>query len=363
MAKPAPDQQIAVVELEGSPVERGRAHGEQLRDPIHGGIERWSEVVASLTGRHVDDLIAAFLGETRFEQAMAQHTPALLEELRGIADGAGVPYATLLTYNLPDEMWLWALDHGHALMTTGTAIGCSVTVLAAEGDRPAIFAQTIDLPAHYAGTEALLAIRSGDQPDVFVLTIAGVIGAIGCNDAGLGLCGNTLLPLAHSHTGLPVACVVRTTLEQPDLKSAVSLLRRVPHASGMNYVVGDATGITGLECSSERVVEYGEGSSRIAHTNHPLVSASVRPDYEELDQPSSDCRLAFLEAGLPDATGAADLQALLSDATVPISKVGHEPSDNMTWASIVMALSRPPVLDVAVGPPSENGYRRAWPPT
>jgi L-amino acid N-acyltransferase YncA len=54
-------------------------------------------------------------------------------------------------------------------------------------------------------------------------------------------------------------------------------LRRVLHATGQHYLVGDPTQVRSIECSADAVAEFvAEGTKDVAwHTNHPLASAGL----------------------------------------------------------------------------------------
>ena len=60
--------------------------------------------------------VAGLLAATRFVPAIEASTPELLEEVRGIAEGAGVSFERILAYNLMDEEW-W---YSQARRATGT---------------------------------------------------------------------------------------------------------------------------------------------------------------------------------------------------------------------------------------------------
>ena len=56
-------------------------------------------------GESADRFVAAFLGGTDFVSAIERWTPDLLDEVRGIAQGAGIDHETMLAFQLFDEVW------------------------------------------------------------------------------------------------------------------------------------------------------------------------------------------------------------------------------------------------------------------
>ena len=223
----APDR---IVHVSGSGRERGRAHGEALRERIGSGLERWDAEAAERMGVPAAEHVAGLLGATRFLPAIEAATPELLEEVRGIAEGAGVSFDRILAFNLMDEEWWYSQARGHRH-------ACSVVAVPAGDGRGALLAQNMDLPEVMDGGQTILRSTTPDASETVVLTAAGMIGLTGCNSDGLGVCVNTLSMLNHSSKGLPVAFVVRGLLERRTVAGAEAFLRTVEHASGQHYAI------------------------------------------------------------------------------------------------------------------------------
>ena len=230
------------IECHGDGRTRGRAQGETLRAQIADAFERWAEHTAHATGMHPDAYVEALLADTDFLPAIARHTPELLEEVRGIAEGSGMTLDSVLAYNLMDEQWWHQADlvAGHA---------CSLLAVPAEDGRPALVAQNMDLPDWMDGAQAVVHHHT-PSGDALVLTAAGMIGLTGVNSDGVGVCVNTLAMLHHSADGLPVAFAMRGALERSSAADAAAFLRSAPHASGQHYAVVGRDGAAGLECSA-----------------------------------------------------------------------------------------------------------------
>jgi isopenicillin-N N-acyltransferase like protein len=343
----APD---AIVDVSGSGRDRGRAHGESLRDRIADALERWDAEVGERMGipatRHVDGL----LGATRFLPAIESATPDLLEEVRGIAEGAGVSFERILAYNLMDEEWWYSQARGHRH-------ACSLVAVAGCDGRPAILAQNMDLPEVMDGGQTILRSAAQDGSRTVVLTAAGMIGLTGCNSDGLGVCVNTLSMLHHSPEGLPVAFVLRGLLERRSLAGAEAFLRAITHASGQHYAVACGEDAAGFECSAGGVVASDGGAGRFWHTNHPLASRDLDPaDDEPGGSADSHHRLARLAKLGPDVESTADCEELLADKRAPLCVAPEAEHHWLTFGSIAMELSAPPAVRIAPGPPD----RTAW---
>ena len=339
---------------------RGRTHGEAMRRRIAEVREQWRASLASRFGVHPDSFIETFLGETRFVDAIRRWTPSLYDEIEGIAVGSGRPLAETLVFQCMDEEWWFGSRRyrRHA----DAADRCSVVAIRGQRAQPPILAQNMDLPAFLDGGQAVMRIAGGAEPNATVLTICGMIGLCGANDLGVGVAVNTLWQLPVAADGLPVACVARSILAQPNLAQASRWIRAARHASGQHYLIGDPDGFASFEASAASVdsIPWTDSSAAFVHTNHPLTGGEAAPSNPAEENSRGRYRMLYrLVAGR--ALTVTEVQSALKDQSGahPISKLatGDDPANVMTFASIVMELARPPAVQVASGPPCSNPYR------
>lgn len=353
--------------LEGSPYERGLAHGETLRRQIHEVIGLWKGELAHMYQMDADQAIARFMRGTDFAPAIRRWTPDLLDEIQGIAAGAEVDWETMLAFQLLDEMW----SNEDVIF----AEHCSSLGIPAQASEPAYVAQNVDVESFRDGFQVLLHIKHADSDlESFVLTTAGLIGFNGLNNRSVGICCNALVPLRGCCDGLPVACIVRGVLQQRTAQEAVTFLQAVRHASGQNYIVGGRDGVVDLECSANLLVPFEPSGPRgiVWHTNHPLVNGDYNVWYEPESNPflpNSSARYQSLERRLahpPQGTRLDQIGEILTSkdsAENPIC--GSKGEDEVytrlgmfTFASTIMALGDEPALHVSFGPPDIAPYRR-----
>jgi isopenicillin-N N-acyltransferase-like protein len=352
---------ITVVELRGSPRERGRAHGEALRDQIAAVREQWRESLTARFGIAPAAFIATFLGETRFADAMRRWTPALLEETLGIAEGSGRAREETLAFQFMDEEWWF----GAARFRRAPAATNRCSVVASRGRDGAapILAQNMDLHGFLDGGQAVIQVRgSNGEPDATILTICGMIALCGANDAGVGVAVNTLWQLPSAADGLPVACVARSILSKRTLGDARGWIQSVRHASGQHYLIGDPDGFASFEASGARVTEvpWSASSPTYAHTNHPLTGGKTAPaNPAEENSRGRYAALCGIAAG--KALSVEEVKSALADRTgshpISVRRDPDNPGATMTFASIVMELARPPAIQIAGGPPCSYPYR------
>jgi isopenicillin-N N-acyltransferase-like protein len=267
------DREITLLDLSGGPYERGLAHGKALKTEIKDIILLFKQDLANTYNVDSSVFIKRFMATSNFQPAIKKWTPGLLDEVRGIADGADVPFDEIYVFQLADEIWSmgkWAMKHK-----------CTAISVNRRGDQPTIVAQTMDIPGFYQKYPTLLRIRYENGSTQMVLTCPGLIGVNGMNSDGVAVCCNTLLQLQPSLEGVPCLFVVRGVLENKNLKSAESWLKKIPHAVGQNYTLGDRSESRAFECcaTSKKRFKPVDGADFTFHTNHPLVNTDWHPDY------------------------------------------------------------------------------------
>jgi hypothetical protein len=340
---------LPIVYCAGEPRQRGQAHGEALRAPIRATLDRWLAILQRVGRPDPQAYVRDFLDRTEYTAAMARWTPELLDEIRGIAEGAAVPFDALFAYNLLDEEWWFARTYARP------TAGCTVIGWRAAQSNVPLLAQTMDIGALYDGAQAVLQICANDGPEALVFTFAGMIGLNGCNAAGVGVVVNNLAMLPHAPRGLPVAAVVRGILSRRTLEDAAVFLRDAPHASGQHYAVGSPEGVLSFECSARGAVQHTAATDRIVHTNHPLTDIDRSAGDRPYDTANSGARYDFIAARAGSIRTQTDVEALLADQTVPIS-IAHEPGRTFTFGATSMALTSPPQLRIAPGPPHSKPF-------
>jgi hypothetical protein len=364
-------QDLHVVELAGTARERGRIYGESERSRIASVLGRWTAHLEHLYKAPAATYLAEFLAATDFIPAIRRETPHLLDEIEGIAEGAGVDAGTVLALNLMDEEW-WFGKRREVTARGDAREHCSALGVAGQPGLPTYLAQNMDIASWTDEHQVLLRIRYPESDlECLVFTFAGMLALCGMNRAGLGVCCNTLSQLAPSAEGLPVVFVVRGILERESFEEATGFVRRIRHASGQNYVIGSPTRVASLECSAGKVVPYVPGldANRVWHTNHPFVNDDLANEGVAVRtgaSSNSEVRYACLthRIGAPGARITPELiKATLrshDDPENPVSRPA-DPGDpfrmGFTAGSLICVLGLDPHLELAAGPPCQSEYR------
>ena len=348
---------LRILTLEGTPYEIGLAHGRALRKEIQEIVELWKKDLETGYKTDAATFIKNLLARTSFQASIDKWTPGLLDEVRGIADGAGLDFETMYAYQLIDETWVVGPDLDAAKCTS---IGAQK-----RGANPAFVSQTLDIPGFYHGYQTVLHIRDRAAGlESLVLTIPGVVAGNGLNSRGVGVCVNAVTQLAYATDGLPVAFVLRGILKTKSFAEAAKFLREIKPAAPQNYLIGGPDGVADFEYAGDRIAPFVpfEGAEFTYHTNHPVVNDNFNPKFLErlkargrtLDQMKNSCpRFNFLRQTLKDNTAALgldDLKRLYRDRKSGINNAG-------TYACTIMLLQDNPELHISPGRPDEEPFQ------
>jgi len=316
--------------------------------------------------------VELFHGETGYEAATRRWAPRVLDEVEGIAEGSGADYRALWTFQHVNEEFEFAPRFA-ARAPVGEA--CSTIVAPPHQHRSALLAQNLDLAQYLDGSQVLLRVNCDESDgEIMMLTAPGMISLMGMNSFGFALCDNTLTQLRTDPNGVPIYALYRVLMESRSCAKARALIERMPHAVGLNWVLGDPDEVAMLERSSRETVEYGPGpgASIAYHTNHPLKCRDWQPvDGRAQPRParSTYLRYAALHQRLQGAHGddvcVQSLKQVLSsqdDPDYPVSRGGgHNNEDQhigFTLACNVFELRRDnPIWHLAPGPPHKTAFR------
>jgi isopenicillin-N N-acyltransferase-like protein len=265
---------IPVVELSGTPAQVGAAHGESQRDRIRAFADRFVGWLVSSSAVRLSE--ADLWGRWAPQVAVNQReAPDLVDEMRGIARGAGVPFERIFLLNS-----LLDLNSFRYLELALPLAGCSTFAVVAEpGTGKTLVGQTYDMPEFHQDYLTLLRLRPAQGPAQLVFTFAGIVGAAGMNEAGLALNINYLSPrdvgLGRLHS-----VVVRQVLAAEQLADALTPVAVPGRAGGAHFLVADRDGnVVSVETTARRFVAAFPEGNAIGHTNHYLASELKEIEY------------------------------------------------------------------------------------
>jgi isopenicillin-N N-acyltransferase-like protein len=196
----------------------------------------------------------------KFAPLLQSKYPAYLDEIRGISEGSGFSIASILALNVRTEIT-------YGLMKDD---GC--TTLAWNTHSASLLAQNWDWQTEQKQNLIVFSIEAGEgRPDIKMITEAGIIGKIGFNSFGVGVCLNAINAQGVDVGRLPVHLGLRLCLESKSRNEAVKRIKQVGIAAACTITVADTTGAVALECSSLGIQEvHMDEKGRVFHSNHFL---------------------------------------------------------------------------------------------
>lgn len=105
-----------------------------------------------------------------------------------------------------------------------------------------------------------------------MVTEAGLIGKIGLNSAGVGVCLNAIKMKGMDPNRMPCHLGLRMVLDSTSREEAVRTLEKYGVASACHMLIADASGSVGVEWSSSDVQKCEMNSAnQVFHSNHYLL--------------------------------------------------------------------------------------------
>jgi isopenicillin-N N-acyltransferase-like protein len=306
---------VPLLELSGSPAERGRGHGEAAREEIARSLDHYRRSFALKPGLAWADVVSR-VGPWR--KLVDTHAPDLLAEMDGIAAGAGVHPDEVLALNARGEI---ARNHASGFTEMD---GCSSFALLPEatGDGHVYCGQNWDWRAETEATTVLIRIVQPPKPTVIMQVEAGQVGRHGVNSAGLALNANGLDGAFGTPPGLPQPVLRRLILDSPTLRDALRVPFINPQHIATNLLFTHRDGFAVDLETTPLDHRWGYASDGVlVHGNHYQygVPAALAGRYRPAAVDSL-YRVPIIERGLARASDAVDsagvrkvVQATMSD--------------------------------------------------
>ena len=255
-----------LIDLAGSPRERGRTHGKAAADRLRHGARMYAEslVKSGVDWKELERRAEAMV------PGIEQFDPAYVEEMRGIAEGAGEPFAAVVLMNARTEMVAAARRQKVARHFPN---GCTAALALPEAsaDGVLLHGQNWDWRAECAETGVVLRIRRDDGPDILTFTEAGGLARSGLNSAGIGLTANALECDRDYQCGdgVPLPFIRRKVLESAHLAQAVHTIVATPKSGSNHMCVSHAGGEAfGFECAPDETFWLAPERGLYVHANH-----------------------------------------------------------------------------------------------
>jgi len=211
--------------------------------------------------------------------------PEVMQEIEGMADGAGVSAQDLFLSNY-EELW----DKHHQKPPSGLrGIGCTdiIATGSATLSGRTLIGHTDDESPKKGGMHLMTLSFDDGSPSIRGVSLGIRPFSIGQNSEGIVQTGNTLIA-NDVKQGVPRMYMVRAILSARTLEEAVKITLNPNRASVCNTILADRTGrVINVEASATDAVALALTDNRLAHTNHFLHPDMLKYEAKHLDKDSS----------------------------------------------------------------------------
>ncbi|HWQ59433.1 MAG TPA: C45 family peptidase [Clostridia bacterium] len=332
----------------GTPFERGVQYGAQAKAEINRCIDTYHkhfQSARSLSWEQVCAMAEAYIPDIQI------WTPDILEEVRGIAKGAGADFLDLMVLNCRYEILHFPRQNectAYALQREATA------------ERHVLVGQNWDNRPYLLDHTLLLHITEQESGNViFGMTEAGQPIRNGFCTNGVAQCSNSLRSsIDRQGGGVPSTFVRRKLLSMRTLDEMVALIRKVPRSVSVNYCLGSLENkVADIEAVPGQPVRFEPIDRIVTHANHLLVN-------RDLDVSTGDrFRGERLHALLSERNGAITVEYLMhclkDHVGAPEGICSHTTENGKPWqtnASLIYDLDARRAW-ICYGPPCEGVYR------
>lgn len=288
-----------------------------------------------------------------FVAAASAAVPHLVEQVRGVAEGADQPFIDLFLANAFEEVY------GIIEQRTPSGVPldrCTDVVLRTTGST--LLGHNEQWYAGDDGEVGLVLDVSDDGPAVLAPVVAGTLPLVGLNELG-GALGTMSLTAHDEHVGIPRALIAREVLDAYDPKDAFRRASRNGRAGGYSYLCAFPGGSS---CAIETTANTAARLDVAEHTNHAIDETVALSSLAPSD--GSRSRLARVqEVAVSTPATVEGMASVLADhgARGQDICVHPDPDDGNEGSTILFAMICEPEtlsLWVAPGHPCTASFER-----
>jgi isopenicillin-N N-acyltransferase-like protein len=252
-----------LVDVDGDPRERGRQHGAKAAERVHRSAAIYLKALNGLGLGPVE--LRRLAGD--FGARMAKFDAAHVEEMRGIGEGAKLPFEHVVVINARRELL------GLARLKQDTIHdGCTAAVVLPEASADGVLMHGQNWDGLYENTSAaiVLRVRRSDGPDLITFTEAGQLARFGFNAVGIAITGNNLeCDRDYKQIGIPLPMIRRKALETPHYALAIGVVAGTPKSGSNNMMLSHCDGeAIDLECAPDESFALHPDCGILTHANH-----------------------------------------------------------------------------------------------
>ena len=354
MGKNLAKRKIELVEMSGTHYEMGLQYGSTC--------PKIKEMVRMMIQNLEMDLTQVKAFTNKYALSIQGYDPEIMDEIRGIAKGAGVDLEEILFLCAWYEMAI------HKFVTS--LPGC--TSFAAMGDATVdgelFIGQNMDIYPAIEDKLILLKMKPNKGPDILALTIVGAVGLIGINSEGISVNGNLLMHRNYvSPIGIvPHNVISRKTMSANNLSKVISSIALAKRGPAVNQLFGSSQGdVIDVEVTPDDLGFVYPVDGILTHANNFVTERFKSGDIASAFVPDSFIRIKRLDTLMREHKGRLSIELmkkLLQDHNnYPDSICRHADEElppNMRMKTVASIITSPKErkMHIALGNPCQNEY-------
>jgi len=345
-----------LIEVSGTHREIGRQIGEARREQVRHSVENARALIDQSYGALELTWEGAHIQARKYLPFAEERYPQYVDEWRGIADGANVPFDEIVTLNAMEAVTMDAL---HLTRCTSFAVNEERTA-----DGHVLAAHNEDWVPEDEDDVYVILAKPKKEPSFLAMTYGGLLPNVGFNAYGIAQLIDSVYP-NDSRIGIPRLIVARAVLASKRLSGAIGRML-VPHrAAGYNHLLAHESGeLYSVEVSARKFDILHGTDGYMVHTNHYL-SQSMKEIEDEPEELLSS-RVRYFRANRLLRQNSIHtiktLQAIQKDhVNLPNSICNHniegvDPMDREKTINALVIDLTAREMHIAWGNPCQNGY-------
>ncbi len=345
-----------LIEVSGSHHEMGRQIGEAARVQVQNSVSNAHILIEAAYNALELTWDGAKIQARKYLPFAEERYPQYVDELRGIAEGANIPFDDIMVLNAMEAVTMDAL---HLTRCTSLAVNDERTA-----DGHVLAAHNEDWIPEDEGDVFIISAKPDRDPPYLAMTYGGLLPNVGFNAYGIAQLIDSVYP-SDSRIGIPRLVVARAVLASRRISGAIGRTL-IPHrAAGYNHLLIHESGeIYSIEVSARKFEILYANDGYMVHTNH-----YIDPQMKQIEKTPEELlssRVRYFRASRllrqNEKHSIKSLQAIQKDhVNIPNSICNHnieglDPLDREKTINALVIDLTSREMHIAWGNPCQNTY-------
>jgi len=345
-----------LIEVSGSHHEMGRQIGEAARVQVQNSVSNAHILIEAAYNALELTWDGAKIQARKYLPFAEERYPQYVDELRGIAEGANIPFDDIMVLNAMEAVTMDAL---HLTRCTSLAVNDERTA-----DGHVLAAHNEDWIPEDEGDVFIISAKPAKDPPYLAMTYGGLLPNVGFNAYGIAQLIDSVYP-SDSRIGIPRLVVARAVLASRRISGAIGRTL-IPHrAAGYNHLLIHESGeIYSIEVSARKFEILYANDGYMVHTNH-----YIDPQMKQIEKTPEELlssRVRYFRASRllrqNEKHSIKSLQAIQKDhVNIPNSICNHnieglDPLDREKTINALVIDLTSREMHIAWGNPCQNTY-------